>query len=128
MPGFGLPTQADTAGAHAAQNGSGSVAAATATATLPAVPGKTNYLTGVIISGLGSTAGGAANLTITGILGGTLTIPIGIPAGIVVPVYYELNFATPLEATGPNVAIAASTPTWGGGNTNASVSATGYTL
>lgn len=121
------PTGPLPAAAVTAQKGSGSVAAAAATATIAAVAGKTNYLTGFLISGVGATAAGISTLTITGLLGGTITIPVAIP---VTPaaVFVPWSFASPMAASAVNTAISASVTSFGAGSTDASVTVTGYTV
>jgi len=106
---------------------SGDVAATTATATIAAVAGKTNYLGGVSITGGGATAAAAVACTITGLIGGTLTLdaPVStVAAGAQPPVVIAFN--PPQQATAPNVAIVASCPTMGVGNLHAAVTAWGY--
>lgn len=106
---------------------SGNVAAATATATLAAVAGKTTYITGFTVSATGATSGLAVNVTVTGPVTGTLTYTFAAPAGVLVAAQpLSVQFCPPLPASGQNVAIAISMPTLGSGNTNASISATGY--
>jgi len=114
-------------GAQPTQATSGVVGAATSTSTLAAVVGKTNYLEGIMIGGAGATAAGNVNLTIVGLLGGTITIPIAIPAGVNAGVGpFIIKFPRPLAASGPNIAIVVSAPTYGAGNTKAVNAAWGY--
>jgi len=108
---------------------SGNVAAAAATATLAAVVGKTTYITGFSITGAGATAASVINPTVTGVLGGTQTYTIAIPAGAtlgVTPLVVAFDPALPANAV--NTAIVVSAPSFGAGNTNATVSAWGYQL
>ena len=110
-------------------NSSGNVANANAVATLPAVPGLVNYLTGFQAAASGATAGLAVNLTVTGVKGGTITLPFTFPAGILVGAYpLTVNFFPALQATGPNVAIVVTLPAGGANNAHAGVSAQGFTL
>lgn len=106
---------------------SGNVAAAVATATLPAVANRTNFLSGFDVTAGGSTAGAVVNLTIAGLLGGTRTYafaaPIGAAVGATPLVVY---FDPPLPASAANTAIVVSMPSLGAGNTNACVNAEGY--
>jgi hypothetical protein len=102
---------------------SGNVAAATATATLPAVAAKTNYVSGFEITSSGGTAG-CFNPTLTGITGGTMTFTYCITATqsvapLVVPFY------PPIPASAVNTAIAISLPAMAA-STNATVSIQGY--
>jgi hypothetical protein len=108
---------------------SGNVAAATATATLPAVANQTTYITGFEVTGTGATAGLPVICTVTGILGGTLSYIYAAAAGVLaenVPLVVE--YTTPLPASGPNVAIVVSCPTLGSGNTNNTINAHGFQL
>lgn len=104
---------------------SGVVANATATATMPAVAGKTNVLNALQVTGLGATAGSTVTGTITGVQGGTQEFTVAIPAGVTTPVNFELTFPGGLFATGPNTAIVVSVPAFGAGNTNAEVNTQG---
>lgn len=107
---------------------SGNVAGATATATLAAPSnGQTMFLTGIEVTGAGATAASVITGTIAGLLGGTISFNLAIPAGVttgIAPLIVE--FDTPLAASGPNAAIAVSFPSFGAGNTNACVNAHGY--
>jgi hypothetical protein len=108
---------------------SGNVAAAVATATLPAVAGRINFLTSFEVTGGGATAGSLVVVTVTGLLGGTLSYIFAPPAGATLGATpLTVAFPYPLEATGTNTAIAVSCPSLGAGNTNAAVCAHGYTI
>jgi hypothetical protein len=99
---------------------------AQATATLAAAANKTTYITNLQIFATGATAAGAVNVTITGLLGGTMTIPFDVPAGVNVratPII--LDFATPLPGSAVNTAIVVTLPALGSGNTRATVNAQG---
>lgn len=116
-------------GAQTAVDNSAVGAAGAIAATLPAVPGVTNYITGFEVKGSGATAASAIIVTVTGVPGGPLNYEMLIPAGAgleVVPLIVE--FPVPIPATGPNVAITVSVPTFGAGNLSATVDAHGYTL
>ena len=103
---------------------SGNVAAATATATCPAVAGATNYLTGFDITSAGATAAAVVSPTVTGVLGGTRTYTYEAVAGVTLadPIL-ALSFVPPLQASATNTAIVVSMPSLGAGNTNATVNA-----
>ena len=112
-----------------ASNSSGNKANANAVATLAGVAGVTNYVTGVQASAAGATAGLPVLLTITGCVGGTITQIFTFPAGALVGALpFVLTFFPALQATGPNVAIVATLPAGGAGNTNAAVSIQGFTF
>lgn len=107
-------------------NGSGSVAASAATATLTIPAAKMGFLDGFDIDGLGATAGSAIVLTITGTLGGTLTYAFGVPAGATVPVHQSFRFNPPLQASAVNTNLVVSAASFGTGNTAASCTAYGH--
>ena len=100
---------------------------ANAVATLPAVAGRTLYLTGFEATATGATAGLAVNVTVTGINGGTLNYAFGAAVGATVtcsPLLINYNMAIP--AADVNTAIVVTLPALGLGNTNAAVVAHGY--
>lgn len=108
--------------------GSGNVANATGTATLTATAINTTYITGFEVSGLGATAGVAVLITVTGLLVGTLTFALGIPAGATVPFSYPRVFPVALAASAVNTPIVVTVPAAGAGNTNLTVIAYGFQL
>ncbi len=120
--GLVMPTNA------AQLNGSsGNVAAAAATVTLAAVSGKTNYLSGFQLTGGGATAPSIIALTITGVLGGTQTFNVPVPAVATTGIQpLVVAFYPPLQASAPNVAIVVSAASFGAGNTNAALNAQGF--
>ncbi|HEX9213170.1 MAG TPA: hypothetical protein VF901_21895 [Bradyrhizobium sp.] len=107
---------------------SGNVAAAAATAVLAA--GGANvmtYISGFEFTGAGATGASVVALTITGVLGGTLTYNIPVPVGAAVgipPLVVEFN--PPLQASALNQAITVSVASLGAGNTNSAVVAHGF--
>jgi hypothetical protein len=108
---------------------SGNVANASAVAALPAVVSKTNYLTSFTITASGSTAALVVNATITGLLGGTMTLTFTFPAGVAVAATPIIcAFDTPIPASAANTAITLTLPAGGAGNTNAAVSIQGYVV
>lgn len=95
---------------------------AVAVAILPAVAGKTNSLSGFMLSGTGATAAGTVVATITGLQGGTLSVPVAVPAGVdaqVGPI--TVNLTQPIPASAADTAIEISLPALGAGSTNAAV-------
>lgn len=95
---------------------------AIAAASLPAVVGKTNNLSGLIINGSGATAASVVLATVTGLQGGTLEIPVPVPAGVDLAINpIIVNFTQPLSASAADTAITVSLPALGAGNTNAAV-------
>lgn len=108
---------------------SGNVAAAVATATLPAVAGKTTYLSGISITGAGATAGAVVNPTITGLAGGTMTLTYVASTGATVAnpsIIIDFNPEMPSSAV--NTALVLTCPSLGTGNTNNTVSIWGYQI
>lgn len=106
---------------------SGNVAAASAVATLAGVAAKTTYISGFSITGAGATGASVVSATVTGVLGGTQTYTVPVPAGAAVgitPLFVEFN--PPLPASAVNTAIVLTLPSLGSGNTNATVNAWGY--
>ena len=103
------------------------VAAATATATLTSNQNRLAYLNGFTVSGLGATSAGTSTITVTGLLGGTQTYQLAIPAGATTAtVLQQVNFPMPVPASAVNTNIVVSATTFGAGNTNANVTAYGY--
>lgn len=108
---------------------SGSVANASAVATLPGVAAKTTYLTGFTMTGGGATAASLVTATVVGTITGTMHFIIAVPAGVtlgITPLVVEFGFAIPASAQ--NTAIVVTLPALGTGNTNAAATATGYQL
>lgn len=119
-----LPT-----GATAVIASSGNVANASAAATLAAVAAKTNFLSGFQITAGGATVGADVSVTITGLLGGTITYTFNAPAGALVGATpLIVTFPYPLPASAVNTAIVVTCPALGAGNTNATANAQGYVL
>ena len=114
-------------GATQTANSSGNVAAATAAATLAAVAGRLNYITGFSVSGSGATLGLPVTVTITGLLGGTQSYTYCGAAGVLIGnSSLNINFPTPMPASAVNTAIVVSCPTLGAGNTNNTTNAWGF--
>jgi hypothetical protein len=105
---------------------SGNKANASAAAAMPAVVGKTNYITSADITFSGATAASVVIATITGLLGGTQSAIVSVPAGATVggtPLC--LKFDPPFPASAANTAITVTLPALGSGNTNACVNVRG---
>jgi hypothetical protein len=124
--------------AHAADNNigsqtrivtisSGNVANAAATAALPAKVGVLNILCGFQFTAAGATGASVVVMTITGLNGGTASYIYAAPAGVTAmgPMLQD-DFTPCVPASGPNVAITASMPALGSGNTNAALTIMGY--
>lgn len=107
--------------------GSGNVANANAVGTMPAVAAKTNYITGFEVTGLGATAALGVNVTVAGLLGGSLIYNYAAKAGVLLandPLY--VKFPQPIPASAVNTAITVTCPALGAGNTNNSVNVHGF--
>ncbi len=102
-------------------------AATIITATQPAVPGKINYVTGFEVTGSGATA--ASVITVTLASGGTnianwnVAIPAGVTAGVT-PLIVE--FTSPFSGLAAGQNMVMQVPSFGTGNTNASVVMRGF--
>lgn len=119
-----LPT-----GANAKVGTSANVANAAATATLPAVSGRTNYITGFQITASGATAALTVNATVTGLKGTAQNYTFVFPAGVDVPATpLIVSFATPMPANAANLAISVTLPASGTGGTHAAVNVQGFDL
>jgi len=116
-------------GALSLTSSSGNVAAATATATFAAPANGTNYMTGFIITGAGATAASVVVATITGLIGGTMSFVVTVPAGATTAITpLAVTFPIPVAAAAPLTAITLTLPSLGAGNTNAAVTMTGFRL
>jgi hypothetical protein len=112
-PDNGLTPQGGTAVAGS----SGDVANASAVAAIAGVASKLNYITGFEVIGLGATAAGTVNVTVTGLAGGTMTYPLAIPAGVNTQnPMLSVQFAPPHPASAVNTAITVTCPALGAGN------------
>lgn len=106
---------------------SGTVANATATATLPAIAGKTAKLAGLMVTGSGATAAATITCTVTGLNGGNWDFTYGVPSGVTTPAMpFIPDIIVPIPASGPGIAIAVTCPAAGLGNTRMTVSIIGY--
>lgn len=110
---------------HAA---SAQVAAAANNQTLPAIAGRRTFIAGFTVDGLGATAASVINVTISGVLGGTITYALSIPAGATAALAAPLRveFARPIPANADNTAIVVNVPSFGAGNTQANASVHGF--
>lgn len=119
-----LPT-ADSQGTAA--NGLANVANSAANATIAAAVGKTSYVEGFQITGLGATAATTVVVTMSGLAGGSQQWSLNIPAGATTPITpLIVAFYPPLPASGLNTAIALAVPAAGAGNTSVIVSMQGF--
>ncbi len=117
------------AGATAVANSSADVAAASAVATLPAVAGKTNYLTGFRVAGTGATSAVGVVVAITGLAAGTLNYILPVVAGATLGnTPLDVVFPHPLPASAPNTAIVVTCPSLGTGALHNSAVAHGFVV
>lgn len=95
--------------------------------TLPGAVGATTFITGFEITGDGATGASIITITVTGILGGTKTYFLNIPAGATVATTQMfVEYSRPIPASATNTAIVVNVPSFGAGNTNAAVTAHGF--
>lgn len=121
------PVGADGSDATPVTAASGNVANALATATIPAVVGKTAFISGFDIDGGGATAALLVNPTMTGVISGTKTYTYGAVAGVtLMNQCLRVRFCPPIPASALNTAIAVACPALGAGNTNNTVNAYGF--
>ena len=86
-------------------------AAGSTTITIPALPGQTAYLSSFEIYSGGATAGALLSCTITGLAGGTKTIPIAVPTGATGAAPYTwVAYDNAVPASAPNTAIVLTIP------------------
>ena len=106
---------------------SGNIAANTCSCSFAADPGIMNFLSGFNLTGAGASSATVVSLTVTGLLGGTMTYTVGVPSGANVSIQpLIVQFPEAIMATAANTAITVSVPTFGTGNTNVAVSMYGY--
>ncbi|WP_027554547.1 hypothetical protein [Bradyrhizobium sp. Cp5.3] len=107
---------------------SGNVANAVATATLPAAAGLVTHIGGFSVHGLGATSQTTVQVTVSGLVGVTLTYPLFIAASSATAPFTPIviSFDPPLPASTGNTAIVVSCPALGAGNTSVVANAFGY--
>jgi len=99
------------------------------TPTLPGVPGKITYITGLQITATGATASAATGASLAGVTGPTQTIIVTAPVGPTTaapPIV--INFNPPLPASAVNTPIILTVPALGAGNAACSASMQGFQL
>lgn len=99
---------------------SGDTAAAVITATLPTPTSGAWKLTAIEITGGGATTGVVIPCTVTGLLGGTMTIDFAVIAGATLSNTLNYLWTDGLDGN-PVTAIVASCPSFGTGNLHANV-------
>lgn len=106
---------------------SGNVAAGAAAASLGAVAGLRNWITGFTLTASGATTGLAVDATVTGLDGGTLTFTFDFPAGALVGATpLVVTFPQPIPASDVNTAITVNLPSGGIGNAHAASCVFGF--
>jgi hypothetical protein len=106
---------------------SGNKANASAAATLTPSATTTAYISGFEVTGSGATAALPVIVTVTGLLGGTLSFIYNFAAGALVgnqPLL--IPFFPPIPASAINTPIVVTCPASGAGGTNNAVVAHGY--
>lgn len=94
---------------------------------LAAVAGARNFLTAFEVTGGGATGASVIDVTVTGLLGGTVTYNLAIPAGAAVGITpLVCRFPRPLPASADNTAITLNVPSFGAGNTKAAAAIHGF--
>lgn len=108
---------------------SGQVSAATASASLAASATRTNWITGFDVTSSGSTNPAVVTVTVSGTSGGVLTYIYATVAGVTtLNAPLSIRFPSPIPAAAGNTAIVVSMGSLGAGNTNACITAYGYSL
>lgn len=125
---LGLNSGFDPSAAQSPQAQSSSGANAVQTATITPGAGVTAFITTLRIEGLGATGATEVQATLTGVLGGTITYPVSVPAGATTPITPVTDsFGTRgLPGSAAGQAISLSLPAFGAGNTFEEASITGY--
>lgn len=97
--------------------------------TLAGVSGKTTYITGFEVTGAGATSASNIAITVTGTISGTMNYTYTVPSGATTggPIL-TIILPTPVAASAQNTAIVVNVPSFGTGNTAASVTAHGFQL
>lgn len=115
-------------GATAVQATSGVVANASAVASMPAVSGRTNFITGLSVTGSGATTATIVGAALTGPATG-MTWMYGVVAGASVKnPDLILSFTPPIPAGAANSALTLTVPALGSGNLYATANIWGYQL
>jgi len=109
-------------------NSSAIVGNANAVATLAGAAGKTTYISGFTCNAAGATGALAVDLTVAGVLGGTLHNSFTFPVTPAAAYPFVEQFIPPLPASAVNTAIVITLPAGGVGNTSASCNAQGFQL
>jgi len=107
--------------------GSATAAAGSAVATLTSAAGKTAYITSFQVTGGGATAASIIAVTVAGTITGSLNYRIPVPAGATLGISpLVVVFPNGIQASAANTNITVTAASFGTGNTDAAVSATGF--
>lgn len=92
--------------------------------------GTLAFVQSISLTGLGATAAGQVTAVLSGLLGGSISYPITVPAGATVPITPIFDtFGTPgLQASAAATAIVLTLPAFGAGNTLEEAALNGYTV
>ena len=99
---------------------------ATLAATMTADANSFWYVSGFTIAIAGATAGSIVNATLTGLAGGTITIPIAVPGTATTGAFINVEYITALAAASISTGPALNLPAVGAGNTSAAISLRGF--
>jgi hypothetical protein len=127
---IGIGSGSGLAPSGAAQtNVNGTATAATATATLAGVASRFSYVTAMEVTIISTATAGSAELSLTGLAGGTVVYEIDAPGVASTVASYLMNWGYPgLQSSAVNTSIVATLPTLGAGTGKVSVVLHGYTL
>ncbi len=102
---------------------SANVAAGAMTLTLASQANRRTKIKGIVIDGLGATGASVIEVTVTGLIGGTMRFKVTVPAGATTAIARAVvTFGDGAPASADGTDIVVSVPSFGAGNT----SATGY--
>lgn len=118
-----------TGTSQTALTGSSSGAAQANNSTLTGAASKYTYISGFAVTGTGATAQSVLDITITGVVTGTMHFALNIPAGATTAITpLVVSFGQPIQSSAVNTNIVVNVPSFGAGNTNAASSAWGFVM
>jgi hypothetical protein len=128
LAGINLQGGADITAAQTPQGSTASGANASEVASITPAAGVLAFVTALRIDGLGATAAAQVTATLTGVLGGTRSYPVSVPAGVTVPITpVQDSFGTRgLQNSAAGQQISLTVPAFGAGNTLEEAEITGY--
>lgn len=124
----GAPTMSNLGGVTQTPiTASATAAAGAMTATLTGAANQRTYITGFQVTGAGATGASVITVTVTGVITGTMSYNIAVPAGATAAVTpLIVTFPVPVQSSAVNTSIVVNVPSFGAGNTNAAVAAQGF--